>query len=284
MTDPVLPPLREIIAAHGLTARKSLGQNYILDMNLNRKIAGLAMIASDDHILEIGAGPGGLTRALLETKAAGVLAIEIDRRFAPAHAMLLAHYGARYDFRIADGLKICRQEPVTAPHHIIANLPYNVATRFLTLWLTPPRWPPLWKSLVLTLQREVAIRLLATAGHNAYGRLSVLAQLRARVACPMTLPATVFTPVPAVDSAVVHIVPDTSPLPAPQVPVLERVTRLAFGQRRKMIRSSLRELFTDASRDLMALGIDPTLRAEDLGVDDYCRIARSRVEAGTTAR
>jgi len=280
MTDPVLPPLREVIATYGLTARKSLGQNYIPDMNINRKIASFAAISSDDAVLEIGAGPGGLTRALLESAAARVMAIEIDRRFAPVHEMLAACYGTRFDYRIADGLRFCEEEPLATPHHIVANLPYNVATRFLTLWLTSRPWPPDWKSLVVTLQREVADRLMARQGNSSYGRLSVLTQLRSQVTRPLTLPATVFVPAPAVSSAVVRIVPCKSPIPETLVPSLEAVTRLAFRQRRKMVRSSLRSLFTDASRELADLGIDPTRRAQDLGVDEYCHITRSRVEAG----
>ncbi|MCY4260097.1 MAG: 16S rRNA (adenine(1518)-N(6)/adenine(1519)-N(6))-dimethyltransferase RsmA [Rhodobacteraceae bacterium] len=277
---PDLPPLRDVIALHQLTARKSLGQNYILDMNLNRKIARQAALTAGDVVLEIGAGPGGLTRALLETDAAMIVAVEIDRRFAPALALLAAAYGPRFAFHTTDGLQFCQENTLAVPHHVVANLPYNVATRFLIHWLSSPAWPPAWQSLVITLQREVAGRLMAPPASSLYGRLSVLAQLRAQVTSPMTLPPDAFTPMPAVSSTVVRITPGDEPIPPSMLPALVEVTRLAFQQRRKMIRSSLRHLFADPAGELTALGLDPSCRAQDLDIEAYCHIARHAHAAG----
>ena len=271
---PHLPPLREVIACHGLTARKSLGQNYILDMNVNRKIAGFAGDLAKESVLEIGPGPGGLTRALLDAGAERLKVIEIDDRYELPMREIQDHYPGRIEIIMADGLACNHEDMFEHPFHIVSNLPYNVATRFLSNWLSVRKWPPYWKSIVVTLQREVADRLTASPGNRVYGRLSVLAQLRSDVRRVANLPSSVFTPSPRVNSAIVRILPLPAPLDDTLLPVFERVVRSAFNQRRKMLRSSLRDMVADTESTLAALSIDPTSRAEDLTVEDYCRITR----------
>lgn len=268
-----LPPLREVIAAHGLAARKSLGQNFLLDLNLTGRIARRVGDLAGSDLLEIGPGPGGLTRALLAEGARHVVAIERDARCLPALAEISAAYPGRLTVIEGDALAVDPLPRLTRPVRIAANLPYNVGTELLVRWLTPDDWPPFWQSMTLMFQREVAERIVATPGSKAYGRLSILAQWRTRARLAFEIPARAFTPPPKVTSAVVHL----ERLDAPQFPadaaVLSRVVALAFGQRRKMLRASLRPL-GDAEALLEAAGIAPTERAEQVSIEAFCRLAR----------
>ena len=235
-----LPPLREVIATHGLAAKKSLGQNFLLDLNLTAKIARQAGDLTGCDVLEIGPGPGGLTRGLLAEGARRVLAIEKDARCLPALAEVAAHYPGRLEVVNGDALDIDPLARLTPPIRVAANLPYNVGTELLVRWLTPPDWPPFWQSLTLMFQREVAERIVARPGSKAYGRLALLASWRAEARIVLSLPPEAFTPPPKVSSAVVHL----TALPAPRYPadpkVLERVVAMAFNQRRKMLRAALK--------------------------------------------
>ena len=237
-----LPPLRAVIARHGLSARKSLGQNFLLDLNLTAKIARQAGDLSACDVLEIGPGPGGLTRALLSEGARKVLAIEKDARCLPALAEVAARYPGQLEVIEGDALDIDPLAHLTPPIRVAANLPYNVGTELLVRWLTPPAWPPFWQSLTLMFQREVAERIVAPPGSKAYGRLAVLAQWRCEARIAMSLPPEAFTPAPKVSSAVVHL----RALPAPKfeadAEVLSRVVAMAFNQRRKMLRAALKGL------------------------------------------
>ncbi len=275
-----LPPLRAVIAEHGLSARKSLGQNFLLDLNLTAKIARQAGDLTGADILEIGPGPGGLTRGLLAEGARRVLAVEKDRRCLPALAAIADHYPGRLEILEADALDVDPATRLSPPVRVVANLPYNVGTELLIRWLTPPAWPPFWQSLTLMFQREVAERIVAPPGSRAYGRLSVLAQWRAEAAIVMDLPPGAFTPPPKVASAVVHLTALPEPRFAADGAVLARVTAAAFGQRRKMVRASLKPVLRDTVAALEALDIDPTARAETLGIDAFCRIARRIAETG----
>ena len=269
-----LPPLREVIAAHGLSARKALGQNFLLDLNLTGKIARRAGSLSDHDVLEIGPGPGGLTRALLAEGARHVVAIERDARALPALAEIAAAYPGRLTVLEGDALSVDPGPQLAAPVRVVANLPYNVGTELLVRWLTPPSWPPFWSSLTLMFQKEVAERIVALPGSKAYGRLAILAQWRATPKLAFEIPARAFTPPPKVDSAVVHF----EALPAPRFPadpaVLSRVVALAFGQRRKMLRASLRPLGGEVEALLAAAGIRPSDRAEQVPIEAFCRLAR----------
>lgn len=269
-----LPPLREVIRAHGLSARKSLGQNFLLDLNLTAKIARQAGDLTGCDVLEIGPGPGGLTRGLLAEGARRVVAVERDPRCLPALAEIAAAYPGRLSVLEGDALEIDTGAHLTPPVRIVANLPYNVGTELLVRWLTPERWPPVWQSLTLMFQREVAERIVAAPGSKAYGRLAILAQWRAEARIVMDLPPQAFTPPPKVSSAVVHV----RALEAPRYPadpaILSRVVAQAFGQRRKMLRASLKALAPDIEARLERLGIDPTDRAERLGLEQFCALAR----------
>ncbi len=269
-----LPPLREVIAAHGLAARKALGQNFLLDLNLTGKIARRAGDLAACDVLEVGPGPGGLTRALLAEGARHVVAIERDRRCLPALAEIAAHWPGRLTVVEGDALAVDPMAELNPPVRVVANLPYNVGTELLVRWLTPPAWPPFWQSLTLMFQKEVAARIVARPGSKAYGRLAILAQWRSEPRIVLELPARAFTPAPKVDSAVVQI----ERLEAPRFPadpaVLSRVVALAFGQRRKMLRASLRGLGPDAEALLLAAGIAPTARAEEIGLEGFCRLSR----------
>lgn len=271
--DP-LPPLREVIAAHGLSARKALGQNFLLDLNLTGKIARRAGDLAGCDVLEIGPGPGGLTRGLLSEGARHVVAIERDARCLPALAEIAEAYPGRLTVLSGDALAIDPLPHLTPPVRVVANLPYNVGTELLVRWLTPPSWPPFWESLTLMFQREVAERIVARPGSKAYGRLSLLAQWRSTPRIAFEIPARAFTPPPKVTSAVVHL----ERLPEPRFPadpaVLERVVAQAFGQRRKMLRSSLRGLVPDVEGMLDAAGVAPTERAEQVDLEAFCRMAR----------
>lgn len=269
-----LPPLREVIAAHGLAAKKSLGQNFLLDLNLTAKIARQAGDLSACDVLEVGPGPGGLTRGLLAEGARRVLAVEKDSRCLPALAEVAAAYPGRLEVLNADALQIDPLAHLTPPIRIVANLPYNVGTELLIRWLTPAVWPPVWESLTLMFQKEVAERIVARPGSEAYGRLAILAQWRCEARIVMTLPPEAFTPAPKVHSAVVHL----TALPAPRHPadpaVLSRVVAAAFNQRRKMLRSSLKGVAPGIEEKLLAAGIAPTARAEEIGLEQFCALAR----------
>ena len=269
-----LPPLREVIAAHGLSARKALGQNFILDLNLTSRIARAAGDLAGSDILEVGPGPGGLTRGLLAEGARKVVAVEKDPRCLPALAEIAAHFPGRLDVIQGDALEVDLSGRLRPPVRIVANLPYNVGTELLIRWLSPPEWPPFWTSLTLMVQREVAERIVARAGDDAYGRLAILAQWRTEPRIVLDLPPQAFVPPPKVSSAVVHL----DALPAPRFPAdartLSRVTAAAFGQRRKMLRASLRGLSPDIEAHLEAVGIPPTERAERVPLEAFCALAR----------
>ncbi|WP_371054914.1 16S rRNA (adenine(1518)-N(6)/adenine(1519)-N(6))-dimethyltransferase RsmA [Rhodosalinus sp. K401] len=270
-----LPPLREVIARHGLSARKALGQNFLLDLNLTARIARAAGDLSGADVLEVGPGPGGLTRGLLAEGARRVLAVEKDARCLPALEEIAAAYPGRLTVIHGDALEVDPLAHLSRPVKVVANLPYNVGTELLVRWLTPKVWPPFWDSLTLMFQREVAERIVAPPGSRTYGRLAVLAQWRAEARIVMQLPPAAFTPPPKVSSAVVRL----EALPAPRYPadpaVLSRVVAMAFGQRRKMLRSALKGLGPDVGDLLSAAGIAPTARAEDIGLEAFCALAHA---------
>jgi 16S rRNA (adenine1518-N6/adenine1519-N6)-dimethyltransferase len=270
-----LPPLREVIATHDLRAKKSLGQNFLLDLNLTAKIARIAGDLSECDVLEIGPGPGGLTRGLLAEGARRVVAIEKDARCLPALAEITAAYPDRLSVLNYDALAVDWAAHLKPPIRIIANLPYNVGTELLIRWLIPPVWPPQWSSLTLMFQREVAERIVAREGSKAYGRLAVLAQWRCEARIALNLPPEAFTPPPKVSSAVVHL----TALEAPKFPadqkVLERVVAKAFNQRRKMLRAALKGLCPDIEDRILAAGLRPTDRAETVSLEGFCALARA---------
>lgn len=269
-----LPPLRAVIAAHGLVAKKQLGQNFLLDLNLTAKIARAAGDLAACDVLEVGPGPGGLTRGLLAEGARHVLAVEKDARCLPALAEIAAAYPGRLEVLNADALDIDPVAHLTPPIRIVANLPYNVGTELLVRWLTPPVWPPFWQSLTLMFQKEVAERIVAKPGSKAYGRLALLAQWRCEARIVMTLPPEAFTPAPKIHSAVVHL----TALPQPRYPadaaILSRVVAAGFNQRRKMLRAALKGIAPDIEARLEAAGIAPTQRAEEIPLERFCALAR----------
>jgi 16S rRNA (adenine1518-N6/adenine1519-N6)-dimethyltransferase len=271
-----LPPLGSVVRSLQLAARKSLGQHFILDLNLTRRIARAAGPLAGHTVVEVGPGPGGLTRALLLEGAERVLAVERDERCRPALEAIGRRYPGRLEVEFADALEVdWRALSVRAGDKaiIVANLPYNVATLLLTGWLETEPWPPWFQLMVLTFQKEVAERVVAAPAGKAYGRLAVLAQWRTRARLLFTLKPQAFTPPPAVDSAVVAFVPVARPQPECSVRTLARVTAAAFGQRRKMLRQSLKPLIADPEPLLAAAGLAPTLRAEALSVRDFARLA-----------
>jgi 16S rRNA (adenine1518-N6/adenine1519-N6)-dimethyltransferase len=273
-----LPPLREVIRALGLTAKKSLGQNFLLDFNLTRRIARAAGPLEGVTVVEIGPGPGGLTRALLLEGASRIVAIEKDRRCLPALEDIAALYPGRLDVVAANAKDFDYAAlALSSPARIVANLPYSVATPLLISWLKSSPWPPWFDRMVLMFQREFAERIVAPPGGKDYGRLSVLAQWRTEPRILFTLPAAAFTPRPKVDSALVELVPKAEPHPLCDVERLERVTAAAFGQRRKRLRAALRQLVPDSEAVLESLGIDPKARAEQLPVEAFCRLANALV-------
>jgi 16S rRNA (adenine1518-N6/adenine1519-N6)-dimethyltransferase len=272
--DP-LPPLREVIAAHGLMAKKSLGQNFLFDLNLTRRIARAAGPLEDTTIYEIGPGPGGLTRALLAEGAGRVVAVERDERCLPALAEIAAAYRGRLEIIEADALSLDEAKLFAGKSvRIAANLPYNVGTALLVRWLTQESWPPFWQSLTLMFQREVAERIVAKPDSDAYGRLSVLAQWRTRGKILFDVSPRAFTPPPKITSAIVRIEPLAEPVAPCELRDLEKVTEAAFGQRRKMLRQSLKQIAPDAETLLTAAGIDPTRRAETLSIAEFAALAR----------
>lgn len=268
-----LPPLRDVIQRHGLDAKKALGQNFLLDLNLTQKIARSAGPLGDATVFEVGPGPGGLTRAILSLGAKKVIAIERDSRCLPALAEIGDHYPGRLEVIEGDALKtdFAALAP-EGPMKIIANLPYNVGTQLLINWLlpAPDRWPPFWESLTLMFQKEVGQRIVADEDNDHYGRLGVLAGWRTDAHMVFDVPPQAFTPPPKVTSTVVHLTPRTNPLPC-DVTKLERVTHAAFGQRRKMLRQSVKSLGGEAL--LVKAGIDPARRAETLSVEEFVRMA-----------
>ncbi len=274
--DDGLPPLRDVIRNHELTAKKSLGQNFILDLNLTRRIARLAAPLDQTTVIEIGPGPGGLTRALLMEGARRVIAIERDARCLQAIAQISAAYPGRLAVHEGDALQT--NYPALADAGpgdvaIVANLPYNIATTLLVGWLEAEPWPPWWNRMALMFQKEVAERIVAEPGSKAYGRLSVIAQWRTTARIALTLPPAAFTPPPKVSSAVVVFEPKPSPSPPCSVKTLGRVTQSAFGQRRKMLRQSLKSLTPMPELLLREAGIAPEERAERLTVEDFARLA-----------
>lgn len=270
-----LPPLREVIATHELSARKSLGQNFLLDLNLTAKIARVAGDLDQTDVLEIGPGPGGLTRGLLAEGARKILAVEKDTRCLPALTEIAEAYPGRLDVINADALQLDVTRHLTAPIKVISNLPYNVGTELLIRWLTPPEWPPFWHSLTLMFQREVAERIVAQPGSKAYGRLALLTQWRCDAKIALSLPPEAFTPPPKVSSAVVHLIALSAPRFEADQKVLEHVVAKAFNQRRKMVRASLKGLAPDLEDRLLAAGINPTERAETVGLEQFCALARN---------
>ncbi|MER8957989.1 16S rRNA (adenine(1518)-N(6)/adenine(1519)-N(6))-dimethyltransferase RsmA [Mesorhizobium sp. M0701] len=271
-----LPPLREVIERHGLQAKKALGQNFLLDLNLTSKIARTAGDLSDVTVIEVGPGPGGLTRALLLNGARRVVAIERDERCLAALAEISNHYPGRLEIVAGDALKtdfaaLAKGES-GGPAKIVANLPYNIGTELLIRWLTVTEWPPFYTSMTLMFQREVAERIAASPGSEAYGRLGVLAGWRTEARIAFDVPPQAFTPPPKVTSSVLHLVPRANPLPA-EVKRLSRVTEAAFGQRRKMLRQSVKSLGGEAL--LTRAGIDPTRRAETLSVEEFVRLTNA---------
>ena len=270
MTD--IPPLRDVIARHGLSASKALGQNFLLDGQLLDRIARVPGPLEGERVYEVGPGPGGLTRALLKA-GAQVTAVERDRRCLPALAELNDVYPGRLKVVEADALRIDEAADVGTGAHIVANLPYNVGTALLTRWLDGESWPPWWKSLTLMFQQEVAERIVAPPGGSAYGRLAVLAQWRSEARLAMKVHRSAFVPPPRVMSAVVHIVPKEAP-EGISAAALERLTAAAFGQRRKMLRQSLKSV-PGAVQALEWLGIDPARRAETLTIQEFVALARA---------
>ena len=264
------PPLREIIARHGLSASKALGQNFILDRRLLSRIAAIPGVGEGDIVYEVGPGPGGLTRALLDT-GASVVAVERDRRCLPALAELEQDFAGKLTLIEGDAMEVDERSLLGNGAHIVANLPYNIGTALLIRWLSGP-WPPWWRSLTLMFQREVAERIVAKADGDHFGRLAIASQWRADARIAMTVHRSAFTPPPKVASAVVHLRPIDEP-PGIDAAVLERITAAAFGQRRKMLRQSLKGV-AGALDALGELDIDPSRRAETLSVADFVSLAR----------
>ncbi|CAD7033943.1 16S rRNA (adenine(1518)-N(6)/adenine(1519)-N(6))-dimethyltransferase RsmA [Pseudorhizobium endolithicum] len=268
-----LPPLREVIQRHGLDARKPLGQNFLLDLNLTQKIARSAGSLEDATVIEVGPGPGGLTRAILALGARKLIAIERDSRCLPALAEIATHYPGRLEVIEGDALKVDFQALAKdGPVKIISNLPYNVGTQLLLNWLLPRTWPPFWESLTLMFQKEVGLRIVAQEDDDHYGRLGVLAGWRTEARMVFDVPPQAFTPPPKVTSSVVHLTPRQAPLPC-DVRKLETVTQAAFGQRRKMLRQSLKALGGETL--LSKAGIDPARRAETLCVEEFVALANA---------
>ena len=271
-----LPSLRQVIATYNIGARKTLGQNFLFDLNLTAKIARQAGDLNGADVLEIGPGPGGLTRGLLAEGARRVLAIEKDARFLPALADIAAVYPNRLRILQDDARAVGDdwQAHLTPPIKIIANLPYNVGTELLVRWLTPQSWPPPWHSLTLMFQREVADRIVASPGSKSYGRLAILTQWRAEARIVMTLPPEAFIPPPKVHSAVVHINTLPTPRYIADINILHRIVADAFGQRRKMLRKALKGFGPDIETKIKAAGLNPTDRAENISIEGFCALAR----------
>ncbi len=269
-----LPSLSAVIREHELRAKKSFGQNFLLDLNLTARIARSAGDLRGADVFEVGPGPGGLTRGLLAEGARHVLAVEKDARCLPALAEIANAYPRRLTVLEGDALVVDPMVYLTPPVKVVANLPYNVGTELLIRWMTPRDWPPFWQSLTLMFQQEVAERIVARPGSKAYGRLALMVQWRAEAQVVLKLPPEAFTPPPKVHSAVVHITALDRPRYPADARVLERVVAAAFNQRRKMLRSALKGLAPGIEGYLEAAGIPPTARAEEIGLEAFCALAR----------
>lgn len=267
-----LPPLRDVIARHGLSANRALGQNFLFDLNLTGRIARAAAPLDQGTVIEIGPGPGGLTRALLDHGAREVIVIERDRRFLPVLAEIASAYPERLQIIEGDALKIDAAKLGSGPRRIVANLPYNVATPLLLNWLEAGM---VFTSLTLMFQKEVAERLIARPKTKDYGRLTIATQWRSEVKRLFDIPPRAFTPPPKVTSTVVQLIPRAEPLYPADATMLEKVTAAAFGQRRKMLRQSLRQISPHAEKIIVACGLQPTARGEELSVEDFCALARA---------
>jgi 16S rRNA (adenine1518-N6/adenine1519-N6)-dimethyltransferase len=275
VSEDALPPLREVIARHGLAAKKALGQNFLFDLNLTRRIARAAGPLEGFTVIEIGPGPGGLTRALLMEGATNVIAIERDDRALAALAEISAAYPGKLTVIPGDALQTdYARLAAGTPTKIVANLPYNIATPLLIGWIGSGEWSPFYESLTLMFQKEVAERIVAKSGGKEFGRLSVLCQYRTTAKKLFDVNRSAFTPPPKVTSSIVQLMPKAKPEPECRLEVLERVTAAAFGQRRKMLRASLRNLLPEPEALLGELGIDPELRAEQLPVEAFARLAQ----------
>lgn len=268
-----LPTLATVIRTHDLVAKKQLGQNFLLDLNLTAKIARSAGDLTQCDVLEVGPGPGGLTRGLLAEGARSVLAVEKDARCMPALAEIAAAYPGRLEVVNADALALDVSQYLTPPVRVVANLPYNIGTELLVRWLSPDQWPPFWQSLTLMFQKEVAQRIVAKPGDKAYGRLALLAQWRTDPRIVLTLPPEAFSPAPKVHSAVVHLTRLEQPRYPANAVMLSRITAMAFNQRRKMLRSSLKAMGPDIEARLEAVGIAPTARAEEISLEKFCALS-----------
>ena len=276
-----LPPLREVIRRHGLTPKKSLGQNFLFDLNLTARIARAAEPLENITVVEVGPGPGGLTRALLALGARRVVVIERDQRAIAALQEIGARYPGRLEIVAGDAMRIDPRDQLGPERaRVVANLPYNIATALLVSWLTVEPWPPWYDSLVLMFQREVAERIVATPGSKAYGRVSVLAGWRAEARILFDVARSAFVPPPKVTSSVIRLTPRPVPLGCESA-ALQRVTEAAFGQRRKMLRQSLRTLGVDATKLLTGAGIEPTARAEEIPVEGFVALANTLVSLST---
>ena len=269
-----LPPLKDVISRHQLRAKKSLGQNFLLDLNLTSKIARYAGNLDQFDILEIGPGPGGLTRSLLNEGARKVVAIEKDNRCIEALEEIQATFPGRLKLLQGDALSTNASEHLADPVRIIANLPYNIGTELLVRWLTSKIWPSFWQSMTLMFQKEVANRIVASPGSKAYGRLSVMSQWRCDTKIAFNVPASAFTPPPKVESTLVHFEALKEPKFPAEVEVLEFVVSKAFNQRRKMLRGALKGYFQNVEEGLLSIGVLPTKRAEDITVQEYCAMSQ----------
>ena len=269
-----LPPLKDVISKHQLRAKKSLGQNFLLDLNLTSKIARYAGNLDQFDILEIGPGPGGLTRSLLNEGARKVVAIEKDSRCIEALEEIQATFPGRLKLLQGDALSTNASEHLADQVRIIANLPYNIGTELLVRWLTSKTWPSFWQSMTLMFQKEVANRIVASPGSKAYGRLSVMSQWRCDTKIAFNVPASAFTPPPKVESTLVHFESLKEPKFPAEIEILEFVVSKAFNQRRKMLRGALKGYFQNVEEGLLSIGVLPTKRAEDITVQEYCAMSQ----------
>ena len=269
-----LPPLKDVISKHKLSAKKSLGQNFLLDLNLTSKIARYAGNLEQSDVLEIGPGPGGLTRSLLNEGARKVVAIEKDTRCIAALEEVQTRFTGKLKIVEGDALSTEVKQYLTHPVQIIANLPYNIGTELLVRWLNSTTWPSFWQSMTLMFQKEVANRIVASPGSKAYGRLSVMAQWRCNTKIAFNIPATAFTPPPKVESSIVHFEALKEPRFPAEVNKLEFVVSKAFNQRRKMLRGALKGHFKNVEEGLLAIGVVPTKRAENVTIQEFCLMAQ----------